>query len=249
MSQHPHPPPLPPPRPHAPARPAAPAPPRSGVDDRTFERNAYAIAFRLLGDRAAAAAVAGIAAERLRQSGHAGTGEWLRYLTLYTVEQTVGPGVPPIHADADRYASMRAALRRRLARAQPDERVAGGLLHLAGYPEDFVANVLGRSPDEVRSLARVLAPPPGLAYRELGDPALTGAQVARPDSPRGWRPRWTTVAVGLLLVVLVVAATRMTGPRPTLGPPVEEGSAPAEVSSHPVDGQRNGGPLTQQTRE
>ena len=46
-----------------------------------------------------------------------------------------------------------------------------------------------------------------------------------------------------------LAATRMTGPRPTLGPPVEEGGAPVHTTVDGTDAQRNGGPLTQQTSE
>jgi hypothetical protein len=40
----------------------------------------------------------------------------------------------------------------------------------------------------------------------------------------------------------VLAATQITGPRPTLGPPMEEGGMAVTV-------QRNGGPPTQQTSE
>lgn len=217
--------------------------------DRTLERNAYAIAYRLLGDRPAAGAVAGIAAERLRQSGRADAPDWLANLTLFAIDQAVGGVVPAVEAGDDPHASLRAALRRRLARAEPDERIAGALVHLAGYPPDFVASVTGRSPDEVRRLAGVLAPPPGIAYRDLGDPELTGAPPQEPAPPRRRRPHWTTVAVLVLIVALVVAATRMTGPRPTLGPPVEEGGAPVHTTVDGPGAQRNGGPLTQQTSE
>src|SRR5699024_9509753 len=85
------------------------------LTDRALEANAYAISYRLLGDRPAAAAVAGIAAERLRQNGQASAPDWLCHLALYTLDQTVAPGVPDVPGvDEDRFASLRLALRRRL---------------------------------------------------------------------------------------------------------------------------------------
>lgn len=192
--------------------------------------NAYAISYRLLGDRPAAAAVAGIAAERLRQSGRAGAPDWLYALVQYTLDQTVAPGAPVVQEQpGDPAASLRAALRRRLARATPDERVAASLIHLAGYTPEFVGQVLGRSSEEATELAGVLAPPPGVAYRDLGDPQLTRSRTATEAPRRARRPGVTTVLVILVLVAAVLVATQITGPRPTLGPPVDEGGLGTHV--------------------
>ena len=221
-------------------------PPEPALSDRALEANAYAISFRLLGDRGAAAAVAGIAAERLRQNRQTDRPDWLCHLALYTLEQTVDPGALGVGGgDTDPHASIRAALRRRLARATPRERIAGSLVHLAGYPARFVGELMGCSESEALEQARILAPPPGVAYRELGDPHLTHAQGsnglgARPRRRR--RPSWATVAVIVAIVAAVIAATQVTGPRPTLAP-AEEGSMAVEQL------QRNGGPLTQLTNE
>ena len=221
-------------------------PPEPALSDRALEANAYAISYRLLGDRGAAAAVAGIAAERLRQDQLTDRPDWLCHLALFTLEQTGDPGALRVGADdTDRYASIRAALRRRLARATPRERIAGSLVHLAGYPARFVGELLGCSEAEALEQARILAPPPGVAYRELGDPHLTHADGspgpgARPARRR--RPHWVTVVVIVAVLASVIAATQLTGPRPTLGPP-EEGSTAVEQV------QLNGGPLTQLTSE
>lgn len=212
--------------------PTAPQSPAGGprdrsAPDRTLETNAYAISYRLLGDRPAAAAVAGIAAERLRQSGRAASPGWMYALVQFTLDQTVAPGAPAVRESPDDpSASIRTALRRRLARATPDERVAASLIHLAGYPPEFVGQVLGRSSEEAVELARVLAPPPGVAYRELGDPELTRTRAPGDgsDAPRRTlRQGLATVLVVVLLLAAVLAATQITGPRPTLGPPVDEG--------------------------
>lgn len=207
--------------------------PESRQQDQSLERNSYAVAFRLLGDRPAASAVAGIATQRLRQSGHLTSPNWLAHLTHYTLEQAVDPAALAVaeHED-DEFASLRAALRRRLARATPQERVAAALIHLAGYPVDFVAGVLGRSESETRTLAAVLAPPPGIAYRVLGDPDLT--HVRQPDpvrtGRRRWRPRWTTIATVVAVVAVVLVATQITGPRPTLGPPLDAPAVSSDVA-------------------
>lgn len=195
--------------------------------DAALETNAYAISYRLLGDRPSARAVAGIAAERLRQMGGMGRPDWLYLLVGYTLEQTVGPGAMSAHEDPDDpYAGLRTALRRRLERATPDEQVAGSLLQLAGYPPDFVAGVVRTDPAGATALAQVIAPPPGVDYRDLGDPELTRRSVAAPDGGgRRRRPHWTTVAAITVVVAAILAATQITGPRPTLGPEIEEGMA------------------------
>ncbi|MDQ2677370.1 MAG: hypothetical protein M3Y51_01400 [Actinomycetota bacterium] len=169
-----------------------------------------------------------------------------------TVAQPTGFALPSPVATApmadDPSAGLRAALRRRLVNVTPDERVAGALVHLAGYPADFVAEVLGTTPQAALSAAAVLAPPPGVDYRELGEPALTGTEPHRGNrrgSSRMRRPHWTTIAAVAVVAAAVIAATQVTGPRPTLGPPLEEGGAAAIQGA----GQRNGDPLTQATND
>ena len=97
--------------------------------DTALETNAYAISYRLLGDRPAARAVAGISAERLRQVGGMTRPDWMYLLVEFTLDQTVEPGVLAVSPnDDDPYTGLRTALRRRLERAAPDERVAGSLI-------------------------------------------------------------------------------------------------------------------------
>jgi hypothetical protein len=221
----------------------APSPPGP---DRTLEANAYAISYRLLGDAAAAAAVAGIAAERLRQSGGMAKPRWLADLAAFTLDQTVETGALPVEShQQDPFSGLREALRRRLARATEAERVAGSLHHLSGYPIDFVAATIGRSEEETAALARILAPPPGVAYRELGDPRLTRATTGRsPGSaaPRRWRPRWSTVVAVLLILVSVVGATQCVGERPTLAPPADEAGLVVQTGAGTLSGMADRSP-------
>ncbi len=239
-------------------------------DQSPYEANAYAVTYRLLGDAPAAhvAAQAAVAAlhRAMERDGAALQGRhWLYPLTDLAVAEAVASpaalhGVDPSRSAAelatrdDPSAGLRAALRRRLINATPDERVAGALVHLAGYPVGFVAEVLGATPDDATAAAAVLAPPPGVDYRDLGDPALTGARPTgtRRRSSRVRRPHWTTIAAVAIVVAAVVAATQVTGPRPTLGPPLEEGGA-AATQDVPVGvedpAQRNGDPLTQATND
>ncbi len=199
-------------------------------EDQTLEINAYAVAYRLLGDRPSARAVSGIAAERVRQAGGLARPDWLYLLVEFTLDQMVGPSALPTGDPAvDQHSGLRVALRRRLERAAPDERVAGSLVHLAGYPVDFVADIVHRTPEQTEQLAGLLAPPPGIAYRDLGDPELTGrAEADRRQQRRRRGPHWTTVAAVALIIAVVIAATQITGPRPTLGPPLEENGVSAE---------------------
>ncbi len=153
--------------------------------------------------------------------------DWMYLLVEFTLHQTVEPGVLAVAPSGnDPYTGLRTALRRRLERAAPDERVAGSLLHLAGYPVDMVASVVNRPPDVTVGLAGILAPPPGVDYRDLGDPELTRrtpTSVGTRDRRR--RPHWTTVAALAVVAAIVLAATQISGPRPTLGPPIDEGGS------------------------
>ena len=203
--------------------------------DTALETNAYAISYRLLGDRPAARVVAGISTERLRQVGGMTRPDWMYLLVEFTLDQTVEPGVLALRPnDEDPFTGLRTALRRRLERAAPDERVAGSLIHLAGYPVDLVASVVNRTPEQTVQLAGILAPPPGVDYRDLGDPEVTHRQPARRgNGARRRRPRWTTVAALAVVATIVLAATQITGPRPTLGPPLEEGGLVAPTAAAP----------------
>jgi len=203
-------------------------------DDQTLEANAYAVAYRLLGDRPAARAVSGIATQRLRQLGDPVPTDWLARLTEYTIEQSVGPAAAGVERHPeDPHAGLRAALTRRLERATPQERVAGSLVHLSGYSPEFVGTLLGVSAEQARQLAGVLAPPPGVAYRDLGDPELTGQAVTpsvQRRRRRRRRPHWTTIVAILLIVAALLYATQVTGPRPTL---VEDGSLGVSAIDQP----------------
>ena len=197
-------------------------------DDQTLHANSYAVSYRLLGDSELAEAVSAVAVNRVRHLPEERSAQWLEQLTLFTVQQALQPsalakdaGTATVISSAsapksDANASLREALRRRLARATPEEQVAGALLQLCAYPAEFVAGLMGISADEVVALAGIIAPPPGVSYRDLGDPALTGS--TRPAAPSRYRrkPHWTTLIAVLLVVLAVLYATQVTGPRPTL---------------------------------
>lgn len=221
-----------------PAEPESAAASATATED-PFYANAYAISFRLLGDRALAGGVATEVADDLHRAGGLGSPTWMRRLVTETVRRCgdVDPG------DGS---GIRAALRRRLASASTDECVAGSLVHLAGYPVDFVAEVIGTDAPTAASLAGVIAPPPEVDYRELGDPALLhgGRSVGQSTRARFPRPHWTTVVAVTAVLAFILAATQCHGERPVLGDPIE-GAASTEV----VVLQRNGGPLTQLTNE
>ena len=203
-----------------------------------LEANAYAISYRLLGDRPAARAAALVAVERVRARGELTGPRWLADLAAETVTQSVGPitharRAPsgPSAEPVDGEEGLRVALRRRLESTSRDEQTAAALHHLAGYPIDDVAAAMGRSPDDVARLTGALARPPGVSYRLLGDPELLGPAPPRPSRRlHGWRPalHWTTVVVTVAVVALVVAAGMSVGARPTLGP-VEPGRSAVRI--------------------
>ena len=248
-------------------------------DPSPLEANAYAVTYRLLGDVAEARAAAGVATARLEHGAHDPNRHWLYTLTDLAVAASVGvadgrsgapdAGAPDAGApDAgaadtrapggratdDASAGLRAALRRRLVNATPDERVAGALVHLAGYPPEFVADVVATTPESAVRAAAVLAPPPGVDYRDLGDPSLTGSASSRRagrSRSRMRRPHWTTIAAVAVVAAAVIAATQVTGPRPTLGPPIDEGGMGAVVAEPPdnAPAHLNGGPPIQATKD
>lgn len=197
-----------------------------------IESNAYAISYRLLGSRPAALAAAQIAAEKVRRRFDEEGGldvstvdaqHWLPMLIDYTVERSVDPDVygDPGERVVD-HAGLRSALRRRLVRASRMDRVVGSLVHLAGYSIADVASMLDMEETRVRVAARVIAPPPGVDYRDLGDPRFVGpgTELSR---ARSRRPSRSTIIITMILAVVVTIAVRCQGPRPTL---VDEGAAP-----------------------
>ena len=207
-------------------------------DESAVHANAYAIAYRLLGDRPAAQAAVGIAVERVRAAGALERPDWLAHVAAATVSQAVGVASVATTPSADpAHDGLRAAMRRRLASASDDERVAASLHHLAGYPVDQVAALMGRPVDEVARLTRALAPPPGVSNRDLGDPELVGASTSA-ASQRRRTVSISTVVTALVVLALVFGVSRCVGPRPTLGPepervPVQVGP---DVPSRPTDG-------------
>ena len=196
-----------------------------------LQANAYAIAYRLLGDRPAARAASTIAVEQVRAQGGLADDRWPARLAVATVRHSVGvlaDGRRPEASDhggpVDVEEGLRTAIRRRLSTATDDERAAAALHHLAGYDVHHVAVALGRPPGEVAGLAAVLAPPPGVSYRLLGDPEVLGAGSGVGTAVRARRRRWrpalrgTTLALIAGVLALVAAATVAVGARPSLGP-------------------------------
>ena len=216
------------------------------VEDQILHSNSYAVSYRLLGEADRASAVSTVAAQRVRQLPEDLSEQWLEQLTLFTVQQSLHPAprstgdqTPQSSAEesskrSDVNSSLREALRRRLDRATPEEQVAGSLVQLCAYPPEFVAGLMSISTEAVVALAAVIAPPPGVSYRDLGDPALTGS--TRPAAPPRYRrrPHWSTVVALVLVVLAVLYATQFTGPRPTLR---EEGGlgSPAAISVETPD--------------
>lgn len=213
----------------------------STPDPTAVQANAFAIAYRLLGDRPAAQAAVGIAVERTRSAGDLERPDWLSRLAESVVTASVGAASGAVRGDAGRETDqdgLRDALRRRLASATADQRVAASLHHLAGYPIDAVAGFMGRPVDEVAALAATIAPPPGVDYRSLGDPRLIGPTAA---PARHRRFPVTTAVTAVVLLAIVVGASRCVGPRPTLGAapqaiPVKVGPTIAPATSEGCTG-------------
>lgn len=219
-------------------------------DPSAVSANAYSIAYRLLGDRSAAHAAVGIAVERVERAGGIDRPEWLALVAGATVAEAVGVAAvgadPAVDGSSD--GSLRGALRRRLASASDDERVAGALHHLAGYPVDAVAAFMQRDASDVVRLAGAIAPPPGVSYRDLGDPELVQRGAVAPSAPRR-RVSASTVVSVVVIVGLVLGASRCVGARPSLGPalptvPVSVGPAEPARPSKGCSAPQTGGVMT-----
>lgn len=196
-----------------------------------LESNSYAVAYRLLGVRGAALGVAAIAAERVRERFDSGGGldvdavraeVWLPMLIDYTVDESVRSNVLAGTAETDdSSAGLREALRRRLVRASRGERVVGALVHLAGYPPAQVATMLRMDEAQVDRFSSILAPPPGIDYRLLGDPELIGSAPTHEPTMSFPLPYPSTIAVAVVILIIVLVATQCHGQRPSI---VENGS-------------------------
>ncbi|UDY36495.1 hypothetical protein [Dermatobacter hominis] len=207
-------------------------------DPTAVNANAYAIAYRLLGDRPASQAAVGIAIQRVQARGALDGPNWLAHIAAATVAQAVGVAATGAQPSSDpAHDGLRTAMRRRLASASDEERVAAALHHLAGYSIEQVAGFMGRPVDEVARLAGALAPPPGVSYRDLGDPELVGPTEER-RAPRRRTASVSTIATVLVVLALVLVVSRCVGPRPTLGPEPEREAASIgpDVASSPSPG-------------
>ena len=146
------------------------------------------------------------------------------------------PGEPP---ESPSVAEQRRFLRRRLSTLDGRSRAAAALRHLAGYDADRVAAFLGTDVAEVEILAAPLAPPPGSSWRVLGDPVVRGEASTVRRRRRHRRVPWKSLLAALVVVALVVLASRMTGPRPRLGrldPGAGDRDFGAEVDPIPSSG-------------
>lgn len=195
------------------------------VDLDVARANGYAIAYRLIGDRPAARAVVSIVVERAAAAGLLDRPDWICSVAVGTVAEVVGPVgstlTDQLSPDASNAPSgddgLRVALRRRLSSASDDERTASSLHHLAGYPVETVAGFMGRPVEEVTRLVGVLSPPPGVSYRALGDPELIGSTPVNGPRRRAMLNMSTLLSI-IIVVALVLGASRCVGPRPALGP-------------------------------
>jgi poly(3-hydroxybutyrate) depolymerase len=114
-------------------------------------------------------------------------------------------------------AEQRRFLRRRLATLDGRSRAAAALRHLAGYDAARVATFMATDAATVEALAAPLTPPPGASWRDLGDPVVRGVAPAVKRRRRHRRLPWRSLLAVLVVLALVVLASRMTGPRPSLG--------------------------------
>ena len=164
---------------------------------------------------------------------------WAALLADDAVERSLR--LPPaIDSDQPGISRTREAVRRRLAAATREERSVAALHHLAGYPLDQIADELDLTHEETALLAGVLAPPPGVSYRPLGDPRRIG--VLEPEAlrvtgppPLRRRPRrrtvLTVIGVAVVIALVTIGAALSVGERPSLDPPSSAASGTPTVES------------------
>ncbi|MGI9579133.1 MAG: hypothetical protein ACR2OH_13110 [Microthrixaceae bacterium] len=230
--------------------------PSSGSDPRRSPAyaNAYAVSYRLLGQRDMATELSSTVAARFggRESDPPST--WLPGVVSDATEAALALGTEfPDELAAAEQASAREALRRRLSGADSTTWVAVGLHHLGGYPLDRTAAVMDTDQSTVEELCGPYAPPPGVTWASLGDPLTREAgRVRRSGAQRNRFPIYPVLA-GVIVVALVIWAATSVGERPSVGnadagtdpegtqtdagtgdPVVEPGGALFEATLNPV---------------
>lgn len=154
--------------------------------------------------------------------------DWLPRVVQDATEASLALGAryPQELASADD-SSTREALRRRLAGAEPDTWVAVGLHHLAGYPIERTATLMGSDQASVERLCAAFAPPPGVSWASLGDPLGREAGPVRRGGKRKRRfPLYPVIAAVVVLALALWAATSV-GERPSFATPGDDPTAPA----------------------
>jgi poly(3-hydroxybutyrate) depolymerase len=152
---------------------------------------------------------------------------------------TDADGLPHEPSDDASVAEQRRFLRRRLTTLDGRARAAAALRHLAGYDAPRVAAFMATDVATVEALAAPLAPPPGSSWRDLGDPVVRGVAPVVKRRRRHRRVPWKSLLAALVVLALVALASRMTGPRPSLGrldPGAGDRSFGAEVEPIPSSG-------------
>lgn len=244
-------------------------------DRDVAQANAYAIAYRLLGNRVDAVAVSNRVASEVEtivksgtnvdwhtlwsteptqvdQHGTASTDHslfgsdshtrtfggtaspiaWLAFVALRSVEYALHQPMQP-HPEsgntdavdsAQQVMSLRSAVRRRLENSTAEEQIAGSLVHLSGYPVEFAARAMNVSEDQLLDWSNVLAPPPNMSYRQLGDPEKTHEDQFVGSAQPWWRRHVFTIAVVIVVILAAFWMTRLSGERPSFGPELNQDS-------------------------
>ena len=204
-------------------------------DHNAIEPNAYAIAFRMIGNPERSAVVSWETANFVSSIGGLANPFWLAETAAEAVRLSL---LRPPADSGD--VQLRDSIRRRLAAAAPEELAASSLFHLAGYPIEDVATALSVDVTSARRYAQLLSPPPGVTYKHLGDPALIGEDEVEPEpvvdagtmaDRKARRTRWVRSTALLLAgaVAVAVGAALSVGDRPTL----ESGATTASSTGAP----------------
>ena len=198
--------------------------------DQTLWANARAITFRLLGDEALSERAAGEAVAQVQLLAAQGPGSWvanphwLTVLAAVAVDRSLVLDVMDAQ-DHPELAPVRRQVRQRLAAATPAQWVAPVVHHLAGYPVETAAQLLGRDLDDVAADCALL--PADVDYRSLGQAQtaarpLPAADVVVPDTTtdgqdsgphtgrRARRPRRMSVSGMAVVLMLALVGAGIT---------------------------------------